>query len=126
MVISVYFVLQPHEHLHAWEPGERSTSSVKHDSLPLGASMFNCKQPPAGPQPAAPSQNKRPADLPEQAMSSTTARPWASYVPHRLREFMSSSVKGEGIAGLTQTQAAAAAAGAVVLLYAGALRFTLA
>ena len=42
-------------------------------------------------------------------------------MPQGLRDLASSWHVGEGVAGLTQMQAVAAAAGAVVLLYAGLL-----
>ena len=92
--------------------------------MPAGASTSHSKQPSAAaPKLAVPAQSAGAGGAPEQASSSAPARPWASYVRQGLRDMVSSLHEGEGVAGLSQTQAVAAAAGAVVLLYAGALSF---
>lgn len=109
--------------MHAWEPGEPSSSAAG-SAVPSSTGIPHCEQPLAAePEPAAPTQMAQARDLPEQALSSAPERPWASYVPQGLRDMVSSLQKGEGAAGLTQTQALATAAGAVLLLYAGALSF---
>jgi len=107
--------------VHAWEPKE-ILSAAK--SLALAHSSRTPAEhasTSAASQAAALAHGEQAMKTPEQTWSSASASMWANYVPQGLKAMVSSLQQGDGVAGLSQTQTLAAAAGAVVLLYAGAL-----
>jgi len=106
--------------VHAWEPKE-ILSAAKSSALAntSGTPAEHASTSPAL-QAAALAHGEQAMKTPEQTWSSASASTWANYVPRGLKGMVSSLQQGDGVAGLSQTQTLAAAAGAVVLLYAGA------
>lgn len=110
-MISSFFALQGP--VHAWEPKEEDSA----------AGSTRAAEPGAGPQQQASTSGGKASTVvhraSEQPASSVSARQWADCVPQGVRDVWQSVQQGEGVAGLSQAHTVAAAAGAVVLLYAG-------
>lgn len=107
--------------MHAWEPKEGTSAGNSSALASASGAPANDASTSAASRGAALAHREQAMKTSEQPWSSASASTWTNYVPQGLIDMVSSLQEGEGVAGLSQTQTLAAAAGAVVLLYAGAL-----